>query len=70
MQDWFKRFRELSAAARRQMPITGRSTRLTHFQDAGFELEVTPHQGPGAAVLRIEAGTAHLSPLLVQRKND
>jgi phage terminase large subunit len=26
-----------------------------HFQDAGFEVEVIPNQGPGAAMLRIEA---------------
>ena len=26
-----------------------------HFEDAGFEVEVIPNQGPGAAMLRIEA---------------
>jgi|SRR5262245_9367606 len=26
-----------------------------HFQDAGFEVDVIPNQGPGAAMLRIEA---------------
>ena len=26
-----------------------------HFQDAGFEVEVVPNQGPGAAMMRIEA---------------
>jgi phage terminase large subunit len=30
-------------------------TYRTHFQDAGFEVDVIPNQGPGAAMLRIEA---------------
>ena len=30
-------------------------TYKTHFEDAGFEVEVIPTQGPGAAMMRIEA---------------
>jgi phage terminase large subunit len=30
-------------------------SRRTHFEDAGFEVEVIPNQGPGAAMMRIEA---------------
>jgi phage terminase large subunit len=30
-------------------------TYKTHFEDAGFEVEVIPNQGPGAAMMRIEA---------------
>jgi phage terminase large subunit len=30
-------------------------TYKTHFQDAGFEVEVVPNQGPGAAMMRVEA---------------
>jgi len=30
-------------------------TYKNHFEDAGFEVEVIPNQGPGAAMLRIEA---------------
>jgi phage terminase large subunit len=30
-------------------------TYKNHFEDAGFEVDVIPNQGPGAAMLRIEA---------------
>jgi phage terminase large subunit len=30
-------------------------TYKNHFEDAGFEVDIIPNQGPGAAMLRIEA---------------